>query len=71
MNEYADVLSRRDQDLPVDGSDERLAERNMRLIKPEWLTRKITKSSSVKTTRNNRLQVMVAPSTISLPRPAG
>lgn len=36
-NERADALSRRDQDMPQDGSDQRLADRNMQLLKPEML----------------------------------
>lgn len=37
QNERADALSRRDQDMPRDGSDQRLADRNMQLLKPEML----------------------------------
>ena len=36
-NGRADALSRRDQDLPKDSADERLQERNMQLIRPEWI----------------------------------
>lgn len=36
-NERADALSRRDQDMPKDGSDERLLDRNVQLLRPETL----------------------------------
>lgn len=36
-NERADALSRRDQDMPKDGTDERLSDRNIQLLKPEML----------------------------------
>ena len=38
-NERADALSRRDQDMPRDGSDERVVDRNMQLLKPEMLAK--------------------------------
>lgn len=36
-NERADALSRRDQDMPKDSQDDRLMERHVQLIKPEWI----------------------------------
>ena len=36
-NGRADALSRRDQDMPQNSQDDRLLERNMQLIKPEWI----------------------------------
>ena len=38
-NERADALSRRDQDLPVNTDDKRLADRNVQLLKPEMLAK--------------------------------
>ena len=41
-NERADALSRRDQDMPQNGSDSRLADRNIQLLKPSMLARSPT-----------------------------
>jgi hypothetical protein len=38
-NERVDALSRRDQDLPVNADDKRLADRNIQLLKPEMLAK--------------------------------
>jgi hypothetical protein len=54
-NGRADALSRRDQDLPQDGSDERLQERNLQLIKPEWLCKNKMRVSALATL--NRIRV--------------
>jgi len=50
-NERADALSRRDQDMPVDGSDQRLADRQLQLLKPEMLTKCPVITASAATTR--------------------
>ena len=38
-NERADALSRRDQDLPANVDDQRITDRNIRLLKPEMLAK--------------------------------
>src|SRR6266536_2657346 len=38
-NSRADALSQRDQDMPKNAQDDRLRERNVQLIKPEWISR--------------------------------
>ena len=38
-NERADALSRRDQDLPANANDERIADRNIQLLRPEMLAK--------------------------------
>jgi len=38
-NERADALSRRDQDMPADATDERIADRNVQLLRPEMLAK--------------------------------
>jgi hypothetical protein len=50
-NERADALSRRDQDMPVDGSDQRLADRQLQLLKPEMLAESPVITASAATAR--------------------
>ena len=45
-NSRADALSRRDQDIPKDAQDDRLQERNMQLIKPEWVQNNVLRVSA-------------------------
>lgn len=58
-NERADALSRRDQDLPSNGFDERIADRNVRLLKPEMLA-----ASSVVQVSPTRTCTPSSPSTV-------
>ena len=45
-NARADALSRRDQDIPKDSNDDRLQERNVQLIKPEWVKKGLLRASA-------------------------
>ena len=53
-NERADALSRRDQDMPKDATDDRLSDRNRTLLKPKMLAKSPVVQVSATTTRSSR-----------------
>jgi hypothetical protein len=53
-NERADALSRRDQDMPSNATDERIADRNVQLLRPEMLAKGPSVQVAPVKTRNRR-----------------